>query len=90
MDDRAGKGSGDSFDTLDFGNNQLAQGVNILAGCLDDDVVGSGHIVRGVDAVDFADLICDYRRFSDFRLDQDIRLHQVFLHSLWEGDSSQR
>ena len=75
VDDRTGEGAGDALHRLDLGNNQLAEVVDRPRFGLDDDVVGTGHIVRSRDAGDAVDLLRDLRRLPHFGLDQDVRLH---------------
>jgi hypothetical protein len=68
--DGAGKGSGDSFDRLNPGDYQLAEGVDVGGDCLDDHVVRSGDVICGFDPLDGADFLRDVSGLANFGLDE--------------------
>jgi len=70
VDDWAGEGSGDTFDRLDPGNHQLAEGVDIGRDCLHDYVIRSGDVICGFDPLNGAYLLGDMSGLADFGLDE--------------------
>jgi len=79
---RAGESARNAVHCLDFGHYELAERVDVLASRLDDDVVGTGHIVGALDADDLAYFFCHDGGLADLRLDQDISLDQLSLLTL--------
>ncbi len=78
MHHRAGQRTRDPLDGLNASDDELAKLIDIGCLCLDDDVIRSGHIIRGVHTIDFPDCRCDLRCLPDFRLDEHISLDHEF------------
>lgn len=75
VNDGAGQGAGDSLDGLDLGDDELAQVIHVGSACADDHVVGTGDILRRIDAADVSDFACDLGGLPHLGLDQDVRLN---------------
>ena len=74
VDDRAGQRAGDALHHLDPGDDHLAELIDAVGLGVDDHVVGAGHIVGALDAVDLADLGGHLGGFADLGLDEHVRL----------------
>jgi hypothetical protein len=70
VDDGAGQGSGDSFDRLNPGDYQLAEGVDVGRDCLHDHVIRTGYVVGRFDTLDGADFLGDVSGLAYFGLDE--------------------
>jgi hypothetical protein len=75
MNYRAGEGSGDSCDTLDACDDELAQIVHRASLSSDDDVVGAGDVLRESHPGDLPDGLHNRRSFADLGLNQHVCLH---------------
>ena len=71
MDDGARERPRDPLDTLDLGDDELAQLVDVLRFRAHDHVVGARHVLGLGDTGDVADLLGDLGGLADLGLDQD-------------------
>src|SRR5579862_5952739 len=75
----AGERPGDPRDGLDVHRDEPAQVVDVVRVGADDDVVRACDVFRLRDPGDLADLVGHVGGLTDFRLDEDIRLHHEVL-----------
>lgn len=79
MNDGAGERSGNARDSLDLGDHELAEVVDIVRFCADDHVVGTRDIVGLGDSADPPNLHGDLGSLADLCLNEDVSLNHAVL-----------